>query len=293
MNNRTLRLRFISLGLPALAGFVLLYLYPFIRSLWYSMLDRTREEFVFIDNYFELFQNRHYVHGLRNTFTFSMIGVICLVTLSVLLSFGLLRLGKRLAFIRHLLVMPMILPTVSAVFAWRLVFDNGILEVLTVYYEFAYGPHIALVNADMHDFWIILPLYLIYIWKNIGINIIILSAAMASIPPEVREAAEIDGARGFRLHRRVTLPLISPALVFVTVLSFVNALKIFRESYLFFGGTDYPPDIAYTVQYFMNNMFRFGNYPHLSAASTIFTVIVVMFLVVVYIWESKYNDKIY
>ncbi|MCL2030260.1 MAG: ABC transporter permease subunit, partial [Oscillospiraceae bacterium] len=209
----------------------------------------------------------------------SVAGVACITALSLLLSFGLLRLSKRFAFIKNLLIAPMILPTASVIFVWQLVFQNDGYRMLAGY------------NTGS-GFWIVLPVYLLYIWKNTGINIIILSAAIAGIPSETREAAALDGAAGLRLHRSVTLPLIAPGLMFAVVLSFVNALKNFRESYLFFQ-TDYPPDAAYTVQYYMNNHFRRLSYPNLTAAAVIFTLIIVAVLLVFYHWENKYNEKIY
>jgi len=80
--------------------------------------------------------------------------------------------------------------------------------------------------------------------------------------------------------------------MFVFVLSFVNALKNFRESYLFFR-TNYPPDIAYTMQFYMNNQFQKLNYPYLTAGSVMFTIMIVIILLVFYRMESKYNEKIY
>ena len=185
----------------------------------------------------------------------------------------------RFSFVKNLLLAPMLLPTASVMFVWQLVFQNDAYTALTR-------------HAAGAGFWTVLPLYLLYIWKNAGLNIIILSAAIASVPPETREAALLDGAEGFRLHWSVTLPQIAPSLTFVIVLSFVNALKNFRESYLFFQ-TDYPPDAAYTVQYYMNNHFRKLNYPNLTAGSVLFTVLIVVILLAVYRWENRYSEKIY
>jgi multiple sugar transport system permease protein len=280
MNSRKLKLNFFLLGFPALAGFVVLYLYPFIRTLWYSMIDNTfRLNFVFLDNYINVINNTFFQLALKNTFIFSIVSVAAIIALSLLLSFGLLRLSKRFVIIKNMLIAPMILPTSGIIFVWQITFQNDAYQILADY-------------ISGTGFWIVLPLHLLYVWKNTGIITIILSAAMEGIPTEIREAASLDGAKGLVLHRFVTLPLITPALTFVIVLSFVNALKIFRESRLFFG-TDYPPDAAYTVQYFMNNHFQRLNYPTLTSASVIFTLIIVAVLFVIYRCENLYYDKIY
>ena len=280
MSNYKIRVKFFIMGLPALAGFFLLYLYPFSRTLWYSMIDNTyRGAFVFLDNYISVLKNSYFRLAVKNTIVFSLAGVSCIVMLSLTLSFGFASLGKQFTPVRNLLVSPMVLPTASVIFVWQLIFQSGSYRGLAG-------------RAAGAGFWAILPIYLLYIWKNTGLNIIIFSAAIAGIPPEINEAAALDGAAGLRLRRLVTLPLITPGVMFVLTLSFVNALKVFRESFLFFR-TDYPPDIAYTVQYYMNNHFKKLNYPTLTAASVIFTLLIAAVLSVMYRWENTHNDKIY
>ena len=280
MNNRRFKIKFVLLGLPALAGFFLLYLYPFIRTLWYSMIDNVfSKKFVLFDNYVQAFNHKYFKLAMKNTLIFSLIGVVLIVTLSLILSFGLMRLSRKFGFIRNLFIAPMILPTAGVIFAWHLAFQNDWYIALTK-------------DSVINDFWIMLPIYLLFMWKYVGLNIIIISAALAGVEPDIKEAAALEGAKGFRLHRHITLPLISPSIIFVVVLSFVNALKSFRESYLFFR-TDYPPDAAYTVQYYMNNHFKKLNYQNLTAGSVIFTMFIIAILLILYIWENKYNEKIY
>jgi len=267
------------LAIPALAGFALMYLYPFARTLWYSMIDGTyTRQFVLFDNYRDILENAYFRLALRNTATFSLIGVCCIVALSLALSFGLMRLGKRFGFVKNLLVSPMILPTASVIFIWQLVFGAD------SYREIA-------LRGEWADLWTILPIFLLYVWKNTGLNIIIISAAIAGVPTEIHDAALLDGCKGFRLHRSVTIPLIAPALTFVTVLSFVSAFNNYRESFLFFR-TNYPPEAAYTLPYYMSNHFQKLNYPTLTAASVLFTVVISVSLWGLYRWESK-NAVIY
>ena len=207
MNNRLLRLSFFLLSIPALAGFFVFYLIPFVRTIWYSMIDNTfQKNFVFIDNYANALKNTYFQLAIKNTFIFSLVGVICIVALSLLLSFGLFRLTERFSFINNLLIAPMILPTASVIFVWQMVFQNDVYKQLVK-------------HATMEGFWTVLPIFLLYIWKNTGINIIIISAAIAGVPKETREAADLDGASGLTQYRHITLPLITPNIMFVVVLS--------------------------------------------------------------------------
>ena len=83
--------------------------------------------------------------------------------------------------------------------------------------------------------------------------------------------------------------MISPSLFFVIVLSFVNSLKIFKESYLYYN-TNYPPDVAYMVQNYMNNHFYKLNYQNLSCAVVIFTLVLAVVIFALYELENKMSD---
>ena len=165
----------------------------------------------------------------------------------------------------------MLLPTISIVSAWQVIFDNE------VYFNWM---------KSGNGFVEVLPIYVLYIWKNVGLNIILITAAFSGLPEEVLEATELDGARGWKRLRYIMLPLISPTLFFVGILSFVNSMKIFKESFLFFE-TGYPPDAAYTIQYYMNNHFQKVNYPNLSCASTIVAVLIGILIFVIYRKQNK------
>ena len=109
------------------------------------------------------------------------------------------------------------------------------------------------------------------------------------VTPEVYEAAAVDGASGFRLHFNITLPQISPSLFFVVVLTFLNSLKIFKESYLYYN-TNYPPDVAYMIQNYMNNHFYKLNYQNLSCAVVILTAVMSLLVYLIYRVEAKTGD---
>ncbi|MDR1669150.1 MAG: sugar ABC transporter permease [Oscillospiraceae bacterium] len=284
MNNRLLRFKFILLGFPAFIGFTLMYIIPFGRTLRYTVVDDTWwERFVGLKNFRELLQDEAFHNALKSTVVFSVIGVVCLVTFSLLLAMGLQKLGNRLAFVKSLLIAPIIMPTAAVVFVWQMLFSWT-----TSPSEFRY----LVGNVAGGGFWSVLPIYLLYIWKNTGLNIIILGAAIAGIPAEAREAAILDGAKGFRLFRSVTLPLISPVLTFVVMLSFSNSLKGFRESLLFYSPLP-PPDALYTIPFYMDEYFQNFVFSRLTTSSVVFTFLIVLVLLVLYRWENQYNEKIY
>jgi multiple sugar transport system permease protein len=272
MNKRRFKLKLSLLCVPAFAGFALFFIWPFGKTVWYSLInDVFNKRFVFLDNYFTVLNNDFYRLALKNTLIFSAVGIPILIIVSLALSIGLSRLNKPL--FQSAFVAPMLLPTAGIIFAWQMFFQND-----TYFY--------LMKDGALAPFFQMLPIYLLFIWKNTGINVILLTAALTQLPGEVLEAAALDGAHGFRLYRSVTIPLITPSLFFVFVLSFVNSLKIFKESYLFFN-TNYPPDPAYTVQYYMNNHFYKLNYQNLSTGVVIFTFIVALVIFCAYRIENK------
>lgn len=260
------------LCIPGLLGFLIFYLIPFFKSLWYAFINDTyHREFVWFQNFQTVLQNRYFRLALKNTAIFSVVGVTLLLLISFFLALGLSTVVKKTHFIKNAFLLPMLLPTISAIFAWQKVFDSDL------YFSWMKSGA-GILEA--------LPVYVLYIWKNTGMNVLLLTAAFTGLPEEVLEATELDGARGWKRLRYITLPLIAPTLFFVWILSFVNSMKIFKESFLFFE-SGYPPDAAYTIQYYMNNHFQKLNYHNLACASTIVALLIGCLIFVVYRLQNR------
>lgn len=278
MNNHRFKVKVLLLSVPGFLGFLLFFLWPFTKSLWYSVIDDVfHKRFVGLSNYITVWNNRYFQLALKNTLLFSIIGVALLLILSVTLALCLSKLGKQFSFLKKAFVLPMLLPSVSVIFVWRLVFDHD------VYFKWM---------KDGGAFLQLLPIYALYLCKNTGMNVILLTAAFTQLPLEVLESAQLDGAKGLRLYRHISLPLISPTLFFVGILSFVNSLKIFKESYLFYK-TNYPPDAAYTIQFYMNNHFGKLNYQNLSCASAITAILLGLIILIAYGVQNRSMKDVY
>ncbi len=278
--NKHFKLKIALLSLPAIVGFLVFYIIPFFRSIGYSFISNVaKKEFVWLENYKEVLANKYFRLALKNTVIFSGVGVVAIMLLSLLLSIALVKLSKRFSFIKSFFVMPYVLPSASVIFFWQMFFDTQQYTALTEL-------------ESVGGFFDVLPLYVIFLWKNIGINIILITSALTKIAPEIYEAAAMDGAHGLRLHAKITLPLISPSLFFVGVLSFVNSLKIFKESYLYYN-TNYPPDTAYMIQNYMNNHFFKLNYQNLSTAVVVFTLTMAIVIFIWYKLENKLSEGAY
>ncbi len=247
---------------PSLTGLLLFYILPYIRVLYYSLINNQfKKDFVGLKNYIDALQNEYLRLAFKNSIQLIVVCVPILMILAILVSLGFTFLLKRLKMARVAFILPMLIPTASVVLFFRNVFGSVENE---------------------------LPLYLLFIWKNIGICIILLTAALTTIEEDIYEAALLDGAGGFSLHLRITLPLILPTISFSTLMAIVNSFKIFRESYLYYGG-NYPPDYGYTLQYYMNNNFLKFDYQALASSSILTSLLVAGIVILFLLWERRYQ----
>ena len=248
---------------PSLLGLLLFYILPYFRVLYYSLINNQfKREFIGLKNYVAAINNEYFRLAFVNSVKLILLAVPVLVILAILVSLGLTFLLKRFKLVRVAFILPMLIPTASVVLVFRQVFGSIENE---------------------------LPLYLLFIWKNIGICIILLTAALTTIGEDIYEAAKLDGAGGFSLHAKITLPLILPTISFSTLMAIVNSFKIFRESYLYYGG-NYPPDYGYTLQYYMNNNFLKFDYQALASSSVLTSLLVAAIVIGFLLWERRYRQ---
>lgn len=245
------------LALPFIAGFLAFYVLPFGQSVYYSLIESAfRHKFVGLTNYQAVLTNEYYQLAMINTFEFTLISAILLVLLSLFLSLTLHASGDRVGKLRIALIMPMLLPSAAVIPIFKQLFPQNVLYRLMQEWRFQHLLRI--------------PIILLFLWKNTGYNIILLTAALSLIPREVNEAAALDGSQGPQKLLNVTLPMIAPTLFFVAIMSVVQSLRVFKETYLLYGS--YPDPSIYLVQHYMNNHFAKLNYQNLTAGAILFAL---------------------
>ena len=246
------------LAAPAVMGLlaflVLPFGYTFLRSFTVGL---GWGRFVGLENYAQLFGNRLFLLALKNTFLFLACGLALILPLSLFLALLLQKTGKWGKGLAMALLFPMVLPVSAIVIVVNLVFaENGLLSQLT-------GP-----TPWMDSPFAFVILLGLYLWKNVGIGVVILLAGLTTIPGELYESASMDGAGKWARLTKVTLPMLRPELLVVTILSTLNAFKNFREAFVL--GGDHPHESIYMLQHFMNNNFENMNFPRLSVAAVVF-----------------------
>ena len=255
--------------LPALVGLAAFFVVPFGITMKMSLTESMgSSKFVGLKNYRDVLKSAAFKLAAKNTFMFFGVALPCILILSLLIALLLFRNLKKYDIFRTFFVFPLVLPVSSVVLFFQIVFSdlgvvNGVLENL--------GLHAADWTGEQ-AFWVLLILYL---WKNTGYNVVLFLAALNSVPPDLYEAAALDGAGWWKKLTRITLPMIAPHTRFILVISIVNLFKSFREAYILFG--DHPDQSIYMIQHFMNNNFINLNYIRLSVgAALVFLVIFVL-----------------
>ena len=265
--------------LPGLLGFALFYLVPFAVSVGYSFVSRpVGGEFVGLGNYIDLLQSSAYRLGLRNTVLFMGMAVPIVMALSLGAAMLVRNTGKLKPWFVLVFLVPLVVPSGSMVFFWRILFSNdGALNGMLA------SLGLSGVNW-LGSGYARLALLVIFVWKNLGFNLVLFLAGLGSIPQEYYESARVDGAGALQSLRWITLPCIIPTAVIVVLMSVVSSFRVFREVYLLLGA--YPHESVYMLQHFMNNNFFALNYPRLTTATTLLSIAMLL-LTTGLLWTEK------
>ena len=221
---------------PFIVGFLWFEAYPIVASLYYGFTDYNIMQapvFVGLSNYVRLFtQDSLFVKSLVNTLVYTIFSVP--IDLAVAFAFALLLNAKvpgRPIF-RTLFYLPAILPSVAVSILWIMLL-NGQGGVVDVMLQAVHLPAIAWLTSPSWALW---SLVLLSVW-GIGPMVVIFLAGLQDVPRELYEAANIDGARGPRVVQHVTIPMISPVILFNLIIGMISALQVFAQPFIIFSGS--------------------------------------------------------
>jgi len=260
--------------LPGLIGFVIFFIWPFIISLGYSFVESLRfpmdkpidSVFVGFKNYLDLFKNESYLMSLRNTLIFMGICVPLNIVLSLLAAVMINKVSRYKEIFVLIFLIPLVIPSGSMIFFWKALFaTDGYLNYILSLFSIS---EVNWLESEITRYVIVF----IFIWKNLGYNIVLFVAGINNIPKLYYEAATVDGAGAVKSFFDITLSNLIPTFVLVTIMSIINSFKVFKEIYLLTGS--YPHESIYMLQHFMNNMFYSLNYPKLTTATSILVLII-------------------
>ena len=271
--------------IPSLAGVLVFFIIPFFVIIFYSMVDNPiNKDFVFLDNYISVIKNTAFRRAALNTLKFSLISVPLAVSLSLVLA---LVLDCRIPLVsqfRTSFLCPMMVPVASVVLIWQVIF----------HYNGALNEFLSRFGIDKID-WLKsakgqLVIVVLFLWKNLGYNMILFLSALNAIPKDLLEVATLEGAGPAYRFFRIKFRYLSPTILFVTILSLINSFKVFREIYLLTG--DYPYDKLYMLQHYMNNMFRNIDYQKLSSGAVLMAIVMIIIIGGLFIAENKFGEDV-
>ncbi|MBQ9979640.1 MAG: sugar ABC transporter permease [Oscillospiraceae bacterium] len=270
---------------PSFVGVAIFFIVPFAVVVYYSMIrSPINPQFVFLENFKNILTNTAFLTAAKNTATFSAVAVPLAVVLALCLALMLEARIPLKSHFRTFFLCPMMVPVASVVLIWQVIFSyNGVLN-----------DFVAIFGADKIDWlksdYCQIVVIILFLWKNLGYNMILFMAALANIPRDLLEVAEVEGASRAYKFFAIKLRYLSPTVLFVAILSLINSFKVFREIYLLTG--PYPYQGLYMMQHFMNNTFASLDYQKLSAAAVILAIVMVIIIALLFLIEDKFGKDV-
>ncbi len=260
--------------LPVLIGFTVFTLGPVMASLYLSLTHyeiAAAPVFVGLLNYKQLLNEQLFWQVVGNTFYYAFLYVPLSVGVSLALALLLEKKIRGITFFRTVYFLPVVTSMVAAAIIWTWIYngDIGLLNYLLSLFgingpKWLQNPH-----------WALPAIALMSVWKNAGYNMMIFLAGLANIPTDYHEAARLDGASSFARFREITLPLISPVLFFVLVVTTIGAFQVFEQTYVMTNGG--PGTSTLTLSYYIwQTAFSFFNLGSASALGYLFFIIVLV-----------------
>ena len=276
--------------LPALAVLIVFFFIPFFQTFGLSFFDYSSSiynpTFNGVDNYVKLFKEPIFYKVMFNTFMYLVIAVPFLVTFPLFLAILINQKIRGVTLYKILLYLPVIVSIVVAAIAFKWLYaGQGILNyILTLF-------HIQPIGWLVDTKWALFSVAVVTIWKGIGYYMMRYLASLMSVPQDLYEACDIDGANFLTKHLTVTIPHIMPTIALVSTISTISAMKVFAEIYVMTKGG--PLNSTKTIVYYIyERAFENLDLGYASALAVVLLVVVMAFsLINILCFEkNKYGD---
>lgn len=267
---------------PSLLGVGIFTLIPFADVFRRSFQKAVGTGFVGLGNYRTVLDNQAFQLAAGNTGRFLFVCLPLLLVLSLFVALILEKLGRKGNFLKSGFLLPMAVPAASVVLFWQLFFDReGILNHILENFHIQ-GPDY------MNSSGAFGVLVAVYIWKNLGYDMILWLSGLLGIPESLYEAARIDGAGEVQCFWFITRPLLVQTAFLTGTLSLVNAFKVFREAWMIAG--NYPHDSIYMLQNLFNNWFTKLDMQKMTAGAVMLAAVLGIFLILCQKAEERWKQ---
>lgn len=230
----------------------------------------TPPEWVGIENYRLMFRSELFWSVFWNTWYFTLLYVPLTILTSLALALLVNQRLKGIAFFRTVYFFPVVSSMIAVALVWSWMYnpEHGLLNFLLKSLFGIQGPA-WLADSD----WAMPAMVLVAVWKTTGYSMVIFLAGLQGIPDELYEAAGLDGAGRWAKFRNVTVPMLSPTIFFVLVITLINSFQVFEQTYVMTKGG--PANATMTLSFFIyQNVFQFFKMGYAAAMSYVLFAII-------------------
>lgn len=267
---------------PALVGILVFIVIPTFCSFLLSFMEWdliSKANFVGFQNYIKIFSNPVFIKVILNTFVFAISTSFFAVLIPLFLACILNSKIKCSDFFKTSYFLPFITPMIVIAIVWQWIFDPNIGFINSLFnlnIKWLFDKHFAMP-----------ALIIVSVWKLIGYNMLIFLAGLSTLNQSLFEAAKIDGASEFRIFKSITVPLLSPTIFFVVIVTCINSFQVFDLIYMMTEGGPLNSTnvLVYSVYKSAFEYFKVG-----QASALAYVLFCIIFFLTLLQWKIKKND---
>lgn len=273
---------------PTLIGLLIFYIFPVFQTLFYSFNDWGdfgNYSWTGIDNYKEMVNDPEVWQTFKNTIIYAFTMVPLSIAVSIVVAVLLNQKIKGLTFYRTLYFLPVVtMPAaIGMIWMWLYNSDYGIINHMLSKFSIN-GPD-WLTDPN----WVLISIIIVGVWTSIGTNMVILLSGLQGIPKSLYEAASLDGAGPLYTFFRITVPLLSPTIFFVAVISFISAFQVFDVIFMMISPTNPAIDNAQSVIYlFYHYAFVIGEKGYAAAIAMVLFILILVLTIIQFRLQNKW-----
>ncbi len=260
------------LSIPYMVHLTIFFVYPVIFSLvivFHRWDIVTPMEFVGAKNFIRIFSDEVFLQSIINTGIFLILHIPLQIIIALFFAVQLNEKIRLRGLFRTLYFLPVVVSgvVVTILFQQLFSYDTGILNL------FLNKIGIPRIPWLVSEYWAMPSIALMATWKNVGLYVILFLSGLQSIPKELYEAADLDGANSVQKFFKITLPMLNPTVVTVVVLSIIGGFSLFIEPYVLTGGGPMNSTLS-AMLYIYNQAFSFGHMGYAATMGLFFAAII-------------------